>query len=166
MKTKQTILDQYTKYLETIKSCNKEEIPYNFKKFNEFLTKNADGEFRRELQLVCVKATVDETKKRQLRFKDVANNWSGRAVKDCYECVKKLDDIWKEELKKIVPNVPNEFKVLTSKLFKLIEDQDDPSLQLYMYMMHMESSNGEKLYESSDLKTLYAKASEEEAIKA
>ena len=165
MRDKQTILEQYQGYLKAIKKCDKKEIPYNFKKFRDFLDQNTDDdEFFKVVLINTINNTIRQVEAREVKLKEIAKSWSSRAVKNCWELVNKVNEKWKKEIETYDMNVSDELKVKTAQLFRLIEEQTDPSLQLYMYKCFMDTDNGYELFtsEKTNLKQLLEPTHKEE----
>lgn len=169
MKTKKTILEQYTKYLQLINECKKEELPTNFKKFTDFLKANTDNKrFQGILYLDCIHKTLVQVSQREVRLKELSQSWSSTAAKKCWEKVNKLNSIRKEEEDTSSVSISDRYKILLGSLFNFMEEQTDPCLKLYMYMAHeSKDSDGQKLYGSEMLLVdKLLKADSEEEIEA
>ena len=117
MSDKTTILQQYKKYLTAIKNCENEQVPINFKKFTDFLYNacyELDSRLWTVINLDCVHRTIKVINKRNIRLKDVAEDWSTIEVQECYDIINAITRAANED------PTSQEHMVLLGKLLNLI----------------------------------------------
>lgn len=161
MSNKTTILEQYKKYLQTINTCENEQVPTNFIKFTKWLFNacyELDSRLWTVIKLDCIHRTIKLVNKRNIRLKEVSEDWSPIEVQECYDIINAITRAANED------PTSQEHMVLTGKLFNLIDKEKDPSMQLYMYMQHEKSKYGYRLYreEKENVQKLLSATSEEE----
>lgn len=158
MISKKTLVQQYEKYMDAIKQDDGNNLVLNFSKFTAWLSsKCEDSKLWNALELACINNALVQIKKKNIMLKYIAWNWNHDAVQEFYRLLKLI---------KSVPYEVNEeqYMVNEARLFKLIDDQEDPALQLFLYLKHYEKPDGKRLYESSKdvVEKLLVAASDEE----
>lgn len=143
MITKKTLVQQYEKYLDAIKQDDGNNLVLNFSKFVDLLSRECnDSKLRSELELACINNALVQVRERNIMLKNLAWKWNHDAVQECYRLLKLI---------KSVPYEVNEeqYMVNEAKLFRLINEQEDMAMQLYLYFLHWKEPDGKRLYESS-----------------
>lgn len=158
MISKKTLVQQYEKYLDAIKQGDGNNLILNFSKFTAWLSsKCEDSKLWNALELAAINNAIVQIKKKNIMLKYIAWKWNHEAVQECYRLLKIIET---------VPYEVNEeqYMVNEARLFKLIDDQEDPALQLFLYLRHYEKPDGKRLYESSKdvVEKLLVAASDEE----
>lgn len=149
MKPNTVIAEQYSKYLKTIQQDRAELIPSSFRKFITFITEQADENLQTILYFDCVYNTIKLVKKTHLSLKSCAEDWNSNTISTFFNTINQLNS---NILKGGGVNDSDAYKTMTYRLFQLIKFEEDPSLQLYMYLKHSETKDGETTY--SQFKTV------------
>lgn len=145
------ILDQYEKYVQAIKNCKDEEIPYNFKKFYKFINKNLEGDELRTFEIASVNETIEELMKREVPFKKVSKAWDSTTIASFFLALNRLKDKKEEWLKKsVLYSVPDDIKILEAKVLRTIFATQDPSMQLFMYKQYRDNV-AKKMFEMNSM---------------
>ena len=146
MITKLTLVQQYSKYLDAISKDNGKQIPTYFKKFTSFLRKNCeDKELQVLLELDSIGKTLVQVKKKDIRLKELAENWSRTSIEEFYRILKILNQLVRSD-----EGNTDTYRVNFGKLVALLNKQKDPCVILYMYLCHSNSIDGERLYTNKD----------------
>lgn len=144
MITKKTLVQQYGRYLDLIKreeDCSKLVVYFsNCKKL--LYEKCEDSALATTLELDSIYKLLVQVRERNIMLKNLAWKWNHDAVQECYRLLKLI---------KSVPYEVNEeqYMVNEAKLFRLINEQEDMAMQLYLYFLHWKEPDGKRLYESS-----------------
>ena len=159
MKTKTTILQQYRKYLEAIKDCDKTQLTTNYAKLMDFITKECkeeDYDFWLILYINCVYMTLKQVRARNIFLKEISEDWNPSNVDRFHKLLDKVCALREEG--------GDDYKICLGNLFKLILEQSDPSMQLYMHMRHENSIDGRNFYKKDSMliKKLHQAVSDEE----
>lgn len=159
MKAKTTILQQYRKYLEAIKNCDKAQVATNYAKFIDFIDKECkeeDYDFWLLIYINCVYMTLKQIRARNVFLKEISEDWNPSYVDKCYKLIGKVCEKREEG--------EDDYKVCLGNLFIFILEQSDPSMQLYMHMLHENSIDGKSFYKKDSfiLKKLHKAESDEE----
>ena len=158
-----TVLETYSRYLDTFKDGNA-DIINNYEKIINFIDTNCKGDKLLDLNGVltrhCIGRNIMEMKKRGINAKaSRSDGWSTAVVTEGYRLLgiirqaDKMDD-------------PNTFKLSLFNFFELA-NQQPPHLQLYLYMCYSDRIH-DRLFdvsmaemEDAALKASEAKATEE-----
>lgn len=151
MLEKVVIMTQYRKFLELLTSKNTKEIIKGFNKFDKFIKKQYQKGLNDELfvtiRLSCICHTVEVLQEEDIRLKDFAIRWNKDTVQRAYELLKKLSALKRQE-----DTDSEQYKILFGHFMKLIEDEEDAALKLYLLQVHKKSPTGQTWY-TSKLKT-------------
>lgn len=134
------ILEQYDKYLEIIKECNKTEFTKNYEKFLDFIRKKLvdesdEAELWTLLRVNAASETIDAMFDRGFGFKELSSNWKGKDVMEFYQALEKIKEKEEEFYCKTHYNskVPESLAVMLGRLQKIIDTEQDMGLKLYMW---------------------------------
>lgn len=131
MKPKTTIVGQYKRYLKAIETCDKQEVPQNFSKFQQFIDKEADGDLYVFLKLASVKMTLVQVRKRGVALRK-------ELTKDFWDVFNSLKRHIEEQKsgRNLTMSCPDEIKVQFARVLEQINKQTDHSTQLYMWLCY------------------------------
>lgn len=166
MITKLTITQQYSKYIDTIKSCNNGQLIENYKRFVEWLNKECkDEELHLLLLTNCVYMTLKEVRDRKIFLRDTAEEWPTIEVQKFHKILDST--LSRREMLIKGGDCKQEYTACEGNLIKHIVSQKDPSVQLYMYLKHENSADGRNLYKADAIRVvkLLEAVSEEEIDK-
>lgn len=161
---KEKLLKLYKRLLQVLTTDNATEIINCFKMFDDYSThkfykENLDKQYFKTLQLCAICHTVEALKSLDVNYKSLAVRWNSEAVQRCYELVKKLN-----KLASVGEKESDKFNVLFAQFCRLVNEEDDAALQLYMHQVYKDSYDGTAFYTSElkrEKKLLQCKTEEE-----
>ena len=135
------ILEQYDKYLEIIKECDKTEFVKNYDKFLNFIRKKLidesdEAELWVLLRVNAASETIDTMFDRGFGFKELSNNWKGKNVMEFYQTLGKVKEKEEEFYCKThySSKVPDSLAIMLGKLQYIIDTEEDMSLKLLLLL--------------------------------
>lgn len=155
MKPKKTIVEQYKKYLQTIKRPETDVVE-SFKKLMDFLEQHCNNaRLTMAIELDSIHYTLVQVRKRGLKLKDYGE-WNSIAVSRAYELLNNLRRDYNY-------GSGDSYKVNFHNLWELAEKQPS-SVRLYIHLVHENSDDGKNLYVSEKelIEKLFNASSEEE----
>lgn len=144
-----TVVEQYKKYLEAIKSSNVRQAMDSFNRFDSFLlaqykNKNLNDDLFSTLRLASMCKAVEHFKKLKLKYKQYSVRWDTEALNKFYDLKSKLTAL------KARDDIGDRYAVLFGQLWKLIESQEDIPFKLYLLTCLYDSPIGFKWLVSAD----------------
>lgn len=166
MKDNKTVLQQYKLYVNTIHDCNANMIPMYFNKLTDFVKKHCEDENLRPTILYgCIHETLVQVRKNNLSLKSCSMAWNKSKTDELFNYLYHLNGNISKGSDK--PYNQSEFNLDFNKLMELIDNEQDPSLQLYMHLKHEESECGKDFYKKMAITAAkLLKCSTDEEIKA
>lgn len=158
MKTNKTIVEQYKKYLKTIKEENTNVVE-SFGKLMDFVDQHCENKrLSMAIELDAIHNTLVQVRKRGIKLKE-GGEWSSMAVRRAYELIKNLNRDFKD-------GSADSYKVNFHNFLELATKQPS-NLRLYIHLIHEDSSDGKDLYisEKKLIDQLFEKETEEELEK-
>ena len=158
MKTNKTNVEQYKKYLKTIKEENTNVVE-SFGKLMNFIDQNCTNKrLSAAIELDAIHNTLVQVRKRGIKLKE-GGEWSSMAVRRAYELIKNLKRDFKE-------GSADSYKVNFHNFWELATKQPS-NLRLYMHLIHEDSSDGKDLYisEKKLIDQVFEKETEDELEK-
>lgn len=144
MRDKLTVVQTYKRYLDKINWCEPSEVPTNFGKMIDFLYKETakeDSELRFALIEDCVFETLKVVNRKNIRLKELSEDWDTSAIEELWHLQANADTYWKI-------GDTNSYKITFNKIRTLIGDTEDNALKLYLYLNNSKSNDGKDFYRS------------------
>ncbi len=166
-----TIAKTYQRYLNKINEAEAQEIPSLFGRLKSFLQREdvATSDTKRLRNIIendALGQTVVQCRKKETRFKDAAEQWDSSAVQNFYK-LKALVNTYTTKVHRnqlVAESETEQYQVNIYRLLKLLEEQEDPSLELYLATVYVSSMDGEKIFftQRQTVKKLFNAKTEEE----
>ena len=144
MRDKLTVVQTYKRYLDKINGCEPSEVPTNFGKMIDFLYKETakeDSELRLTLIEDCVFETLKVVNRKNIRLKELSEDWDTSAIEELWHLQANADTYWKI-------GDTNSYKITFNKIRTLIGETEDNALKLYLYLNNSKSNDGKDFYRS------------------
>lgn len=162
MRTNLEIIKAYGRYLENLKSENS-PLFENYEKMYDYLrNKVEDKELSFLLSVDCIEKTLKEADKRNIRFKSTDVDWNKNRINRFFNFKKALD-----KASNRYEHDKDAFSVCFARMFKFIEEEPLPNMQLYMWSKYRESEDGLRLltHNKTIVRELLACSSEQDIDK-
>lgn len=137
MRTKLEIVKAYGRYLDSLKKENSNVIDEFGKMYSYINNKVVDTDERlwQVLFFDCPSRALQVARDRKVRFKSVGYEWNQYSIDRCY---KLIDNI----IKSYDTQDLDTFRINVNRLFKLLSDDEEPNVTLYMWHTYGKTEAG------------------------